>query len=111
MQNGFIYLPQFLNRDSVLQARACVLREMHNAGALLVNDQYSLDDAVPLPGSTVSLLNDLRYVASEPAVASVLECDDLFQLFRILLDEQHIGTLPFKWLRAVGQQKFTGVRK
>lgn len=105
-QDGYLYLPQFLDETEVREARRAVLLEIQNRNGL--SREYTLEQAVPSPTTKVSLLA-LPEVSKLPLVARVVESPRLFELFRALLDEPNIGTLNFKWLRAVANGEFTGV--
>jgi hypothetical protein len=105
-QDGYLYLPSFLDETQVRAARRAVLLEIQKRNGL--STVHELDEAIPSEKNRVSLLA-LPEVARLPAVVKVIESRRLFELFRALFDDANIGTLSFKWLRAVANGEFTGV--
>lgn len=51
----------------------------------------------------------MKEIARLESVRRVLEHWRLFQLFGALFGDEAVGTLAFKWLRAVARGQFTGV--
>lgn len=104
-EDGYLLLRGFIDRDAVLNARATVLGYMHGRQALLPNTPV-LEGVMPRGGQGVPMMGS-KGIARHPAVLAVLESPTLFTLFESLFDEPAL-TFPFKWLRAVGNEQYTG---
>jgi hypothetical protein len=103
--DGYLYLPGLLDRDTVLRARERIFEYMDEKGALVPGAPV-IDGVMPKEGKTVNLLGN-RQITHDSAVLDVLESEDLFGFFGELFDEPAV-TFSYKWLRAVGNERFTG---
>ena len=104
-EDGYLFLRGLIERETVLQARETVLRHMaaHDA---LVPDTPLLHGVMP-PGGKVVPLMGRRNITHHEAVRAALENDALFDLFADLFTEPAL-TYHYKWLRAVGNDDYTG---
>jgi hypothetical protein len=92
--DGYVFLPGFLPRNQVLEARRSIVNEMEKL-------KTSKEEKISLLAHPEIAVLD--------GVLRVLEHERLFELFSALFDEPAVGTLSFKWLRAVRRGEFTGV--
>ena len=104
-EDGFLLLRGLIERQKVLKARETVLRYMgeHNA---LTPDTPMLEGVMPQGGRSVQMMGR-KGIAIHPDVLAVLESDTLFNFFESYFDEPAI-TFNYKWLRAVGNEQYTG---
>lgn len=102
---GYLLLRGLLPRAAVLQARQTVLQHLQTHQALLPATPL-LEGVMPRGGRTVQMMGR-RGIAHHPAVLAVLEHPSLFALFAELFDQPAL-TFPYKWLRAVGNEQYTG---
>ena len=103
--DGYLLLRGLLDRESVLLARETVLEHMQAHDALQ-SDRPLLEGVMPRGGKSVPMMGG-KGIAHHPAVLAVLEHPALFALFEALFAEPAL-TYPFKWLRAVGNEQYTG---
>ena len=104
-EDGYLLVRGLIDRDTVLSAREAVLRHMHEQQALLP-DTPVLEGVMPQGGRSVRMMGG-KGIAHRPAVLSVLEYPALFDLFKSLFGEPAL-TFPFKWMRAIGNEQYTG---
>ena len=104
-EDGYLLLRGLINRQVVLKARRTVLAYMSARDALVAGEPL-LHGVMPKDGKTVPLMGR-QIITHDPAVRLVLENDRLFQLFGSLFGEPAL-TFPYKWLRAVGNEEYTG---
>ncbi len=102
--DGYLFLRGLLPRDQVLRAQRSILEYMDERGALTPGKPV-LEGVMPRDAKWVNLMNP--DISHSDAVITVLESPDLFSLFRDLLDDE-VRTYAYKWLRAVGNDSFTG---
>jgi hypothetical protein len=91
-EDGYLLLRDFLEPEKVVSARKKILSHIAEHNALQPN---------------TPLLEGFRGVSSEPAVLEVLENPRLFGFFDALFGTKS-DTYSFKWLRAVGNEEYTG---
>ena len=104
-EDGYLLVRRLIDRDTVLSAREAVLRHMHEQQALLP-DTPVLEGVMPQGGRSVRMMGG-KGIAHRPAVLAVLEYPALFDLFKSLFGEPAL-TFPFKWMRAIGNEQYTG---
>ena len=103
--DGYLYLPGFLPREVVLSARERVLTYMDEQRVLEPNEP-ALDGVMPAGGTGINLMG-LKKVTHHPDVLRVLEAPELFELYSRLFGASPL-TYDYKWLRAVGNERYTG---
>lgn len=104
-EDGYLYIPGLLDRETILAARERIFRYMDEKGALVPGAPV-IEGAMPKDGKTVNLLGN-RAITHAPEVLAALENPALFEFFGQLFDESAV-TFTYKWLRAVGNERFSG---
>ncbi|TVQ23886.1 MAG: phytanoyl-CoA dioxygenase [Spirochaetaceae bacterium] len=104
-RDGYLYLPGFIDPQKVTDARERILDYMAEREAL-VPGQPVLDGVMPKGGKTVSMMGR-NPITTDPAVLRALEAEELFEFFADFYGEPPL-TFDYKWLRAVGNESFTG---
>lgn len=104
-EDGYLYLPGFLDRNDVLQARRTILRYMADHEAMEPGSR-PLDGVMGQYGKHVGLMGKPA-VTHDPDVIKVLAADRLFELYALIHGEP-VCTFDYKWLRAVGNDACTG---
>jgi hypothetical protein len=108
--DGYLYLKQALNRDTVLAARSMMLEKFASMGGIL-------DPAEPPQKGTllarcglgcVPFLEGKNDVTHDPLVQSVIAGEALENIMEKLLGEP-VLSFEYKWLRAMPRESFTGV--
>jgi hypothetical protein len=103
--DGYLFLRGLIDRQAVLDARGEIL-EFMAAREALVPGTPVLEGVMPKDGKTVNMLGNPD-ITHRPSVLRVLEAPELFDFFSSFYDEG-VSTFGYKWLRAVGNEKFTG---
>ena len=104
--DGYLYLPGFLDRDVVLEARRDILAHIEAGGGLAPGTEVEAA-AINPDGTTVPLMGR-QEVTHRASVLAVLESPRLVSLFELIHSEPVVG-FDYKWLRGVGSDQFTGV--
>lgn len=104
-EDGYLLLRGLIDRAKVLKAREAILDYMAERNALVPNEPV-LEGVMPKGGRSVPLMGHKR-ITHHPAVLDVLEGEEVFGLFDSLFGEAS-ATLDYKWLRGVGNERFTG---
>lgn len=104
-EDGYLLLRALVKRETVLAAREVVLNHMREQ-QVLQPDTPALEGVMPPGGRSIRLMGG-GGIAHQPAVLEALENPALFALFKRLFSEPAL-TFPFKWLRAVGNEEYTG---
>ena len=104
-EDGYLLLRGLLERETLMSAREVLLLHMREQQVLLPNTPV-LEGVMPPGGRGIRLIGH-KGIAHHPAVLAVLEHPALFALFERLFGEPAI-TFPHKWMRAVGNEKYTG---
>lgn len=104
-EDGYLLLRGLIDRETVLAARGVVLAHMQEQQALLP-DTPVLEGVMPQGGRNVRMMGG-QGIAHHSAVLAVLESPALFTLFERLFGQPAL-TFPFKWLRAIGNDEYTG---
>ena len=100
--DGYLFLRGLIDRGAVLEARRTVLEYLKERGAL-VEDTPLMEGVMPNAGRGVGMAS----VAHRREVLRVLEGPELYSFYRRFYGEEP-ATFGHKWLRAVGNEKFTG---
>ena len=100
--DGYLFIRGLIERDAVLEARRVVMEHLQQQDAL-VEGTPLMEGVMPRDGRSVGM----KRVAYRPEVLRVLEGPELHALYRRLYGEEPV-TFSHKWLRAVGNEKFTG---
>lgn len=103
--DGYLFIRSLINRDAVLNARHRILEYMAKKNALVPNTPV-LEGVMPKGGKTVNMLGN-KAITHHRDVLRVLEAPELFSFFNSLYGED-AATFGYKWLRAVGNEQFTG---
>ncbi len=103
--DGYLLLRGLIARETVLSAREAVLMHMREQQVLRPATPV-LEGVMPPGGPSIRLMGR-KGIAQHPAVLAVLEHPALYALFGALFGEPAL-TFPYKWLRAVGNEAYTG---
>lgn len=104
-EDGFLYLPGFLDREEVLAARHEILAYMEEQGGL-EPDSRPLDGVMGEYGKSVPMMGR-KPITHRDEVIRVLAAERLYALHERIQGEP-VTTYEYKWLRAVGHEAFTG---
>jgi len=104
--DGYLLLKNFLDRDLVNTARRFILESCKELGFL--DDTQELMLGVCKDKHISPLLLNKQYLSQAHQVDQVLTNPKIVTFFHHLLDHEVIP-MPYKWLRAVEYDKFTGV--
>ncbi len=104
-QDGYLFFRNLIDPAVVQKARERVLAYME-AKKVLEDGTPALEGVMPRGGRTVNLLGT-NPVTSDSSVLAALEAPELFEFFERFYGEPAV-TFAYKWLRAVGNEKFTG---
>ena len=100
--DGYLLLRGLIDRKKVQQARETILHYMHEQN-VLTPDAPVLEGVMPKGGRGAKM----RRIADHPDVLNVLEASELFDFFAAYFAEPAL-TFQYKWLRAVGNEQYTG---
>ena len=103
--DGYLWLRDTLPRADVMAARQVILEHMA-AREVLSPGEPVMEGVMPRGGRGLPL-NGRRGIAHHPLVLKVMEHEALFSFFETWFGEAAL-TFHFKWLRAVGNEAFTG---
>ena len=104
-KDGFLYLKGLINPEKIHTARKTIMDHMESKEAL-VPGTPALHGVMPNGGKSVPMMGR-KGIAHHPDVLAVTEADELFDFFKRYFDEPAI-TYSYKWLRAVGNEEYTG---
>lgn len=104
-EDGYLFLRNFLPRERVLKARQTILQYMAEHEAMEPGSQ-PLDGVMGQYGKSIGLVGR-KGITHHPDVLAVLEAPELFAFYSQYFAEP-ARSFDFKWLRAVGHEKFTG---
>lgn len=104
-EDGYLLLRGLIERETVLKARETILRHMQAHQALTPNTPL-LEGVMPKGGRGVPMMSR-DGIVRHPDVLNVLENERLFEFFEGYFGEAAL-TFPFKWLRGVGNEAYTG---
>ena len=101
--DGYLLIRGLIDRGAVLAARRVVLGYLRERGAL-VQGTPLMDGVMPRAGGGVGMG---KRITHRPELLRVLEGPELQSFYRRFYGEAP-ATFGHKWLRAVGNEKFTG---
>lgn len=101
-EDGYLLLRGLIDRKKVQQARETILTYMQQQNVLLP-DTPVFEGVMPKGGRGAKM----RRIAYHPHVQDVLEAAELFGFFAAYFRES-VLTFHYKWLRAVGNEQYTG---
>lgn len=104
-EDGYLFLRGLIDRDKVLAARTEILRYMAEREGLEPGSR-PLDGVMGEYGKGVPMMGR-KAITHTDSVRNVLEGEELFGFFEGYL-ESRPRTFDYKWLRAVGNERFTG---
>ena len=104
-RDGYLLLRNFLDRDTVLEARKVIVGYLDGKNAL-VKGEPLFEAVMPRSGREVRMTGQGE-ITHHPAALAVFENQKLFRFFSLLFGEDAV-TFDYKWLRAVGNENFTG---
>ena len=104
-RDGYLFIRSLIDRAAVLDARQVILEYMAEREALVPGEPV-LEGVMPKEGKTVNMLGR-REITHRPELLRVLEAPELFNFFKRFYEED-VTTFGYKWLRAVGNEQFTG---
>lgn len=102
LEDGYLYLPGFLNREDVLTARRSILDVIASEGALDPN--HPKEEAIAKSGLEMAFRPDLAN--GNPAIESLLYSDRVMRLYDGVLGGPSMH-YDYTWLRAVAPGKNT----
>lgn len=104
-EDGYLLLRGLIDRAKVLCARQTVMQHMAEQHAL-TPDTPALEGVMPKGGRSVPMMGR-KGIAHNADVLAVLESDELYGFFATYFGEAAL-TFNYKWLRAVGNEQYTG---
>ena len=104
-RDGFLYLSGLIDPQKVHKARATIMAFMAEKQAL-VPDTPVLHGVMPNGGKSVPMMGR-KGIAHHPDVLAVIEAEELYAFFERYFGEPAL-TYHYKWLRAVGNEEYTG---
>ncbi len=104
-EDGYLLLRGLIQRDKVLQARQRVMQHMAQQQALTPGTP-PLEGVMPRGGRSVPMMGR-KGIAHHADVLNVLESEELYAFFATFFGEDAL-TFNYKWLRAVGNEQYTG---
>lgn len=102
--DGYLLLRGFIDRETVLAGRQLIMEALQAQQALAPNAPI-LEGVMPRGGRSARLRSE--ELVQHPAMLDILENDALFALFQALFGEAAL-TFTYKWMRAVGNDQYTG---
>ena len=104
-QDGYLFLRNFLPPETVMAAREAIVNYLAENNAL-VEGKPLLEAVMPNSGKEV-VMTGRSAITHHPSSMAVFENKKLFDFFRIFFGQDAV-TYDYKWLRAVGNESFTG---
>ena len=104
-QDGYLLLRNFIDTGTVLKAREAIVGYMDEKSAL-VKGKPLLEAVMPRTGKEVRMTGQSE-ITHHPASLALFENGKLFDFFKRYFGEEAV-TYDYKWLRAVGNENFTG---
>ncbi len=104
-EDGYLLLRGLIEREKVLRGRRTVLEYMDAQRALTPGEPV-LEGVMPKGGRSVQMMGR-KGISHHPDILAVLEAPELFQFFEAYFGEPAL-TFDYKWLRAVGNEQYTG---
>ncbi len=104
-EDGYLLFRDFLDAEKVMTARARILDFLKQKNS--IEKETPLMEGIMPNGTKKVNMEGSKGITSEAAVLEVLENPRLFSFFSTLFNEVS-DTYKYKWLRAVGNEEFTG---
>lgn len=104
-EDGYLLLRGLIPREQVLQARRTILEHMQSRQALTPG-LPAMEGVMPRGGRSVPMMGR-KGIAHHPQVLAVIEHPALFAFFDAFFGTPSL-TFNYKWLRAVGNEQYTG---
>ena len=104
-QDGYLLLKNFIPKETVLSAREAIVKYLEENKAL-VEGEPLMEAVMPKSGKEVRMTGQSA-ITHHPSSLAVFENKRLFDFFRLYFGEDAV-TYDYKWLRAVGNESFTG---
>ncbi len=104
-QDGYLLLRKFIGKETVMHARSAITDHLAEKQAL-VKESPVLEAVMPKSGKQVRMTGQ-QAITHHPACLAVFENPKLFDFFTVFFGEKAV-TYDYKWLRAVGNENFTG---
>lgn len=101
-EDGYLLLRGLIDRKKVQKARATILHYMHEQNVLTPGAPV-LEGVMPKGGRGAKM----RRIGYHEDVLAVLQATELFGFFAAYFGEPAL-TFDYKWLRAVGNEQYTG---
>ncbi len=102
-EDGYLFIRQLIPYETVLKSRNTILQYMADHEGMEPGSR-PLEGVMGEKGKSVSMR---KTITRHPDVLATFESPQLFQFYQQLFGEPVI-TFDYKWLRAVGREKFTG---
>jgi hypothetical protein len=102
-QDGYLLLRGLIDRQKVLTARQTIMDHLH-AHQALVPDTPILEGVM---GGRSPQMMGRKGIAYHPSTLEVLEGQELFDFYKRYFAAETL-TYDYKWLRAVGNEEYTG---
>jgi hypothetical protein len=103
--DGYLLLRNFIDSKIVMDAREAIVNYLADNSAL-VEGEPLLEAVMPRSGKEVRMTGQ-SIITHHPASLALFENKKLFDFFRMFFGEEAV-TYDYKWLRAVGNENFTG---
>ena len=103
--DGYLLLRNFIDGETVLKAREAIVNHLADNNAL-VQGEPLLEAVMPRTGKEVRMTGQ-NSITHHPSSLKLFENKKIFDFFKLLFGEDAV-TYNYKWLRAVGNQNFTG---
>ncbi len=104
-QDGYLFMRNFLPSEMVIKAREAIVGYLDENNAL-VKGEPLLEAVMPNKGKEV-VMTGRSAITHHPSSTAVFENKILFDFFKLFFG-QDAATYDYKWLRAVGNESFTG---
>lgn len=104
-EDGYLLLRNFIDPEIVLKARGAIVKYLDENHALVTGEPL-LEAVMPRSGREVRMTGQAA-ITHQPDTLALFENQKLFDFFRRFFDED-ATTFDYKWLRAVGNENFTG---
>lgn len=96
-EDGYLYLPGYLDRDEVLDVRAVLTSRLANAG--LLDEHYPVSQAIARPDHAAYFMPELAH--DNPKLMTLLYAGRMMAFYERLLGGP-VRHFDFTWMRSVG---------
>jgi hypothetical protein len=101
-EDGYLYLPGYLDRDQVLEARQVLLHRLAEGGHL--DDRYPVPDAIARPGADIAFKPDLA--KDNAPLLKLLYGGRMMEFYERFLGGE-VRHFDYTWMRAMGPGRGT----